>query len=70
VLEGPQKWLALSRYADERFGQGAWTLAAAYGDSTDDVALLDHAAQAVVVNARGKLARTAQHKGWRRVAWR
>lgn len=70
VLEGPQKWLALSRYADERFGPGAWTLAAAYGDSTDDVALLDHAAQAVVVNARGKLARTAQRKGWRRVAWR
>jgi phosphoserine phosphatase len=69
VCEGPQKWLALSRFADEHFGAGAWTLAAAYGDSTDDVALLGHAEQVVAVNARGKLARIARREGWRRVAW-
>jgi len=70
VVEGPQKWLVLSRFADERFGVGMWTLAAAYGDSSDDVVLLGHAERAVVVNARGKLARTAERKGWRRVVWR
>jgi HAD superfamily hydrolase (TIGR01490 family) len=64
VCEGPQKWLALSRFADERFGAGEWTLAAAYGDSPDDVVLLGHAEQAVVVNAR-----TARRRGWRRVDW-
>ncbi len=69
VVEGPQKWLVLSRYADERFGDGAWRLAAAYGDSTDDIVLLGHAERAVVVNARGRLARTAQLRGWRRVDW-
>ena len=69
VCEGPQKWLALSRFADERFGAGEWTLAAAYGDSPDDVVLLGHAEQAVVVNARGKLARTARRRGWRCVDW-
>lgn len=70
VLEGRQKWVALSRFADERFGRGGWTLVAAYGDSVDDVALLERAAEAVTVNARGKLARTAARRGWRRVAWR
>jgi phosphoserine phosphatase len=70
VLEGPQKWLALSRFADDRFGSGGWTLAAAYGDSADDVALLERAEQAIAVNAHRKLARTAARRGWRQVAWR
>jgi len=70
VLEGRQKWIALHAFADERFGQGGWALAAAYGDSVDDVALLEHAAEAVAVNARGGLARAARRHGWRRVAWR
>jgi HAD superfamily hydrolase (TIGR01490 family) len=69
VLEGRQKWLALSRYADERFGRGGWKLAAAYGDSADDVALLERAEQAVAVNAHHKLARAATRRGWRQVAW-
>ncbi len=70
VLEGREKWVALSRYADDRFGRGGWTLVAAYGDSVDDVALLEHAAEAVAVNARGGLARTAARRGWRQAAWR
>jgi len=69
VLEGPQKWLALQRFADERCGQGGWELSVAYGDSADDVALLDHAQRAVAVNAQRKLARTAARRGWARVAW-
>jgi len=70
VVEGHQKWLALSRFADDRFGRGGWALACAYGDSPDDVALLERAEQAVAVNAHRKLARTAARRGWRRVAWR
>ena len=70
VLEGAQKWIALRAFADDRFGRGGWTLTAAYGDSVDDVALLERAAEAVAVNARGKLARTAVRRGWRRAAWR
>jgi HAD superfamily hydrolase (TIGR01490 family) len=70
VLEGRQKWVALNRFADDRFGRGGWTLLAAYGDSVDDVALLERATEAVAVNAHGGLARTAARRGWRRVAWR
>jgi phosphoserine phosphatase len=70
VLEGPQKWAALSSFADARFGRGDWALACAYGDSPDDVTLLEHAEEAVAVNAHRKLARTASRRGWRRVAWR
>lgn len=70
VLEGREKWVALSRFADERFGLGRWALAVAYGDSVDDVALLERAAQAVAVNAHRALARTAARRGWRQVAWR
>ena len=70
VLEGREKWIALSRFADDRFGRGGWALAAAYGDSVDDVALLERAAQAVAVNAHRALTRTAARRGWRRVVWR
>ena len=70
VVEGRQKWLALSRFADDRFGAGGWVLAAAYGDSPDDVALLERAERAVAVNAQRKLAHTAAQRGWRLVVWR
>jgi phosphoserine phosphatase len=70
VLEGPQKWLALQCFADERFGWGGCELSVAYGDSADDDALLDHAERAVAVNAQRKLARTAMRRGWARVVWR
>ena len=70
VLEGGQKWLALRRYADQRFGSGGWVLAAAYGDSPDDVALLEHAQRAVAVNAHRRLVRAAARRGWSQVAWR
>ncbi len=70
VVEGRQKWLALSRFADDHFGRGGWALEAAYGDSPDDVALLERAERAVAVNAQHKLAHTAAQRGWRLVVWR
>jgi HAD superfamily hydrolase (TIGR01490 family) len=70
VLEGQQKWLALRRYADAHFGRDGWTLAIAYGDSPDDVALLERAEQPVAVNAQRKLACTAARRDWRRISWR
>jgi phosphoserine phosphatase len=45
-------------------------MAIAYGDSPDDVALLEQAEQAVAVNAQRKLTRTAVHRDWRRISWR
>jgi HAD superfamily hydrolase (TIGR01490 family) len=69
VLEGHRKWSALQEFADGRFGPQGWHLAAAYGDSASDVPLLEHAEQAIAVNAKPALARTARQRGWRQVAW-
>lgn len=69
VIEGERKWLALCAWANERVGYGGWLLARAYGDSPDDIALLEHAEEAVAVNAQRRLARTAGRRRWRSVVW-
>ena len=69
VLEGPEKWRSLRRYADTHFGRGGWRLAAAYGNSLGDLDLFEQADQAIAVNAHRKLARVAVRRGWGQVDW-
>jgi HAD superfamily hydrolase (TIGR01490 family) len=67
--EGEQKLVQLSVWADERFGKGAWELAAAYGDHYSDEALLTAAQRAIAVNPDNRLERAAKREGWSIVDW-
>ena len=69
VLEGRKKWHALCCFADGRFGSEGWRLAVAYGDSPEDIPLLERAERAVAVNAKPALARVATRRGWQQVTW-
>ncbi len=66
-VEGEQKLVALTDFADARFGAGNWELAYAYGDHHSDRALLSAATHAFAVDPDKPLARTARKRGWRSV---
>ena len=70
VTEGPEKARAIRRFADERFGPGAWELAYAYGDHHSDRAMLELAREAFAVDADSGLARLAERRGWEQRVWR
>lgn len=67
AVYGEEKFAALQRYADAKFG--AWMLDAAYGDHSSDALLLERAKNSIAVCPDRKLKRIATLKGWRVVAW-
>jgi XTP/dITP diphosphohydrolase len=67
--EGAQKPIQLTAWANERFGEGAWVLTAAYGDHSSDEPLLAAAQQPVAVNPDTVLERVARRNGWQTVDW-
>ena len=68
-VEGEQKLVALTDFADARFGAGNWELAYAYGDHHSDRALLSAATHAFAVDPDKPLARTARKRGWKILDW-
>lgn len=68
-VEGAEKVAALRRFADERFGEGAWQLACAYGDHHSDHTLLAAADTAFAVTPDRPLARYAHRFGWKILDW-
>ncbi len=68
-VEGPEKLAALTRFADERFGENGWVLACAYGDHHSDRTLLAAAEQAFAVTPDHPLARTAKREGYPILSW-
>ena len=68
-VEGAQKVVAITEYADARYGQGNWRLAYAYGDHHSDRSLLEAATHAFAVTPDKPLARTARRKGWEILDW-
>ena len=70
VTEGPHKAEGIRRFADERFGTGAWELAYAYGDHHSDRAMLEMARQAFAVDADSGLKRLARRRQWPLLDWR
>ena len=68
-VEGAEKVAALRRFADARFGQGAWQLAYAYGDHHSDRTLLAAADTAFAVTPDRPLARYARRFGWKVLSW-
>ena len=69
VTEGPEKARAIRRFADERFGPGAWELACAYGDHHSDVDLLSRAKEAFAVCPGSTLRPIAKKRGWQILDW-
>ncbi|MEG0096690.1 MAG: HAD-IB family hydrolase [Raoultibacter sp.] len=68
-VEGEEKPRAISRFADERFGEGKWELKYAYGDHHSDRPMLFAATQAFAVTPDWPLAWTAHRQGWSILKW-
>lgn len=68
-VEGEQKVVAITEYADARYGRGNWELGYAYGDHHSDRTLLAGAKHAFAVSPDKPLARTARRQGWEIVDW-
>lgn len=69
VIEGESKPLAAERWADARYGKGAWRLAYAYGDHRSDAQLLEHADEAFAVCPKKALKPLAKKGGWTILDW-
>lgn len=69
VIEGKQKPLAVSQWANEHLGKDAWSIEYAYGDHYSDVYLLDEAHVPVAVSPGKTLRKRAEKRGWRIVDW-
>ncbi len=68
-VEGPEKLAALTRFADQHFGKGAWELAYAYGDHHSDRTMLAAAAQSFAVTPDRPLNRTASRESYEVLDW-
>ena len=69
VVAGAEKYCAAARWCDERFGPGAWSLEAAYGDHHTDADLLSRARRPYAVCPGETLAHAARKNGWPILDW-
>ena len=69
VIEGDMKPVAAKRWANERFGEGNWRLAYAYGDHRSDAKLLEEADEAFAVCPKKALKPLAKKGGWTILDW-
>ncbi len=68
-VEGAEKVNALTRLADEAFGEGKWVLDWAYADHYSDFDLLSLAKHPNAVCPKPTLARIAKEEGWPVLEW-
>ena len=68
-VEGDEKLNVIKQFADERFGEGCWELAYAYGDHHSDAPMLAAAGQAFAVTPDNPLERMAKRRGWTVLDW-
>lgn len=69
VVAGEGKVRAVTAWANEELGEGAWSIARAYGDHFTDESLLALADEPVAVCPGTTLARIARRRGWKIVRW-
>lgn len=69
VIAGDEKYRAVQRWCDERFGKGSWNLGWAYADHYTDKDLLSHADHACVVCPGKTLKPEAKREGWEICDW-
>jgi HAD superfamily hydrolase (TIGR01490 family) len=63
-VEGEEKLAALRRFADEKFGPGAWRIRRAYSDHYSDKPLLFAASEPTAVHPDTGLRKAAEKNGW------
>lgn len=68
-VEGAEKLAALTRFANKKFGVGAWEIHSAYGDHHSDRSILSAARHAFAVCPDRPLSRTARDQGWGVLEW-
>lgn len=68
-IEGDEKLIALTDFANKTFGPHRWVIASAYGDHHSDRAILGAAQQAYAVDPDKPLKRTAKKMGWPILKW-
>ncbi len=68
-IEGPAKVAVLTAFCNERFGEGKWELAWAYGDHHSDRSLLAAATHPCAVTPDRPLTRTANAEGYDILEW-
>lgn len=68
-VEGDEKLIALTDFANKTFGEGNWVITSAYGDHHSDRAILSAAEQAYAVDPDRPLKRTARKMGWPILHW-
>ena len=69
VIEGAQKLVSATEWCNQRFGQGNWEIAYAYGDHYSDATLLSAAQTPCAVCPGPTLARLANKRGWKILNW-
>ena len=69
VIAGAEKYRAVERWCDERFGAGHWELARAYADHHTDADLLARASVAYAVCPGTTLEMSAKRRGWQILDW-
>lgn len=68
-VEGREKLIRVTDYANKTYGKGKWVLTHAYGDHHSDRALLEAAQHPHAVTPDRPLRRTAKRKGWPILEW-
>ena len=68
-IEGEEKVLAITRLADEEFGEGMWELTYCFADHYSDIDVLSSAVNPVAVTPDSTLGRCAKRRGWAIVQW-
>ncbi len=69
VLADREKYLAVARWCDERYGKDGWELVCAYGDHYSDRDLLSHATNPCAVCPDQSLKKCAKKYGWTILDW-
>ena len=69
-IEGDEKLVALERFCDELYGEGAWSVEYAFGDHHSDEPLLAAARHPFAVCPKPALAKIAKRRGWPVLDWR
>lgn len=68
-VEGDEKPVRLTQYADAEFGAGNWELDYSYADHETDIPILEMAEHPVAVNPKHGLEVAARERGWTIVEW-
>lgn len=69
VTQGDEKPRVVEQWANERYGEGGWVIAYAYGDHHTDQSMLSLAQHPIAVCPGRTLAKIARRKGWAIVDW-